>query len=125
MPCDRSTASRKRPGRWPTSTLRADLPADVFAILANVSGMARPDVLTLILADQRSRWLAGSPVETERYLELLPDLAGDPEARLALVAGELRAREEAGLGLDAGGVRPEVPRPRRPDHRDLRDDPRA
>ncbi len=81
------------------STLRADLPADVFAILANVSGMARPDVLTLILADQRSRWLTGSPVETERYLELLPDLAGDPEARLALVAGELRAREEAGMGL--------------------------
>ncbi len=78
------------------TTLRADLPADVFAILANVSGMARPDVLTLILADQRSRWLAGSPVETERYLELLPDLAADPEARLALVAGELRRGKRPG-----------------------------
>ncbi len=80
------------------TTLRADLPADVFAILANVSGMARPDVLTMILADQRFRWLAGAPVETERYLELLPDLAGDPERELALVEGELRGRGEAGVG---------------------------
>ena len=63
-----------------------------------IGEVAGPEKLALILADQRSRWLAGSPVDTERYLELLPDLAGDPEARLALVAGELRAREEAGLG---------------------------
>ena len=35
---------------------------------------------------------------TERYLELLPDLAGDPAARLALIGGELRSREAAGLG---------------------------
>ena len=73
------------------STLPADLPPDVFAILASLSGMPTPEVLPHILADQRSRWLSGSPLPTERYLELLPDLAGDSQARLALIAGELRA----------------------------------
>jgi tRNA A-37 threonylcarbamoyl transferase component Bud32 len=80
------------------TTLQVDLPADLFATLASVSRIPGSEKLTSILADQRSRWLSSRPVATERYLELLPELADDPEARLALVAGELRARQEAGLG---------------------------
>ncbi len=88
MPSRQGTASKTRP--LADSTLPVDLPADLFVTLANAAGMPGPEKLTFILADLRARWLAGSAVATERYLELLPDLAGDPAARLALIRGELR-----------------------------------
>jgi formylglycine-generating enzyme required for sulfatase activity len=79
------------------TTARVDPPTDVFALLVDQPGISLPEKLTLILADQRSRWLAGSPVPTERYLDALPELAAEPGARLALVAGEVRARRESGM----------------------------
>ena len=76
MPLRPSIPDRTRPLN--DTTLLVDVPADLFATLASLSGTPGPEKLTRILADQRSRWLAGSPLDTECYLELLPELAEDP-----------------------------------------------
>ena len=80
------------------TTVLLELPSDALAMLDLPPAMSRAERLTLVLADQRSRWLAGSPVETERYLVEMPELAEDRASRLAVVEGEVRARRAAGTG---------------------------
>jgi serine/threonine protein kinase/formylglycine-generating enzyme required for sulfatase activity len=78
------------------TTVLLELPSDALAILELPPALSRAERLTLVLADQRSRWLAGSPVESERYLVEMPELGEDRGARLAVVEGEVRARRAVG-----------------------------
>ena len=91
------------------TTVLLELPSDALAMLDLPPAMSRAERLTLVLADQRSRWLAGSPVETERYLVEVPELAEDRASRLAVVEGEVRARRAAGAASTLADFRGRFP----------------
>ena len=91
------------------TTVLLELPSDALAMLDLPPAMSRAERLTLVLADQRSRWLAGSPVETERYLVEMPELAEDRASRLTVVEGEVRARRAAGAASTLADFRGRFP----------------
>jgi hypothetical protein len=71
-------------------------PPVVFAFLAERSGASLAEKVAVVLADQERRWTSDRPHTVEEYLDRLPDLAADREAKLELVVGEYRARQQSG-----------------------------
>lgn len=66
----------------------------------NRNGDDARDRLDALLVDQARRWEDGRPRRAEDYLAEHPDLAEDPDARLDLAYGELRARRRLGEDID-------------------------
>ncbi len=72
------------------------------------------DRLDALLVDQANDWREGRPRLAEEYLAEAPDLAADPDARLDLAYGELRARRHRGEDFPIEALAQRFP--------DLRDD---
>ncbi len=56
--------------------------------------LPRPQLLALLRADQRRRWLRGQRVRVEDYRDGIPRLGDDPDALLDLIDNEHLLREE-------------------------------
>lgn len=67
--------------------------------LASCPGLTGMERLEVILCDQRLRWQNGAGPGFDEYLQRFPDLAGNDEALLDLIYGELRIRRELRLPL--------------------------
>jgi hypothetical protein len=65
-----------------------------FVAAAGIAGAA--DLVAVLRADQRFRWLTGQRVLAEEYLAQFPVLKEDPETAAALVAGEYLLRRALG-----------------------------
>ena len=77
-------------------------PPNVFAFLASQTHSATREKLEVVLRDQQHRWQKNIPLSVEDYLERLPELKTDVEARLRLILSEyeLRAKHAAAPGID-------------------------
>ena len=75
-------------------------PPDLHRYL-NACGKLPPrELADVLLVDQSHRWRAGEAPGAERYLAEWPDVAGNPQLRLDLVYGEMRARRMRGEPAD-------------------------
>lgn len=73
-----------------------DAPPDVFSLLALHGGLSAEQTLALVLTDQRYRWNSDQPLTVEDYLNRLPELATQTEAKLQLIVGEFASRASGG-----------------------------
>ena len=73
---------------------------NVFAFLEDVSAPTPQDKLAVLLIDQYHRWRAKRPLSVEEYLEAIPDLASDQDAKIELAVGEFNAQCESGQSPD-------------------------
>ncbi|MCA9048733.1 MAG: serine/threonine-protein kinase, partial [Planctomycetaceae bacterium] len=77
-------------------------PPDVFIFLANRAAAPRGEKLEVVLRDQQNRWQNNIPLSVEEYVEQLPELEQDSEARLRLILNEyeLRTKHTAAPTID-------------------------
>src|SRR5207248_3122966 len=64
--------------------------------LADAGELSLPELLAVLLADQRCSWEAGERLAAEKYLALSPTLQADLEYTIQLLYGEFLLREELG-----------------------------
>src|SRR5262249_25939891 len=69
---------------------------EIKRMLAGAHQMSTPELITLLQADQRSRWQAGDRVPVEVYLHYLPAVRDDVDAVLRLLFWEAALVEERG-----------------------------
>jgi WD40 repeat protein len=66
---------------------------DANCFRAHADQLALPDLLNLVLLDQRRRWARGAGWSAETYFELVPGLGADTETAVAVVYNEFLLRE--------------------------------
>jgi serine/threonine-protein kinase len=69
---------------------------DLNGLKQQASGLSAAELLPMVRADQRQRWLQGERILVEHYLERLSSLGSDPESTFDLVYSEVLLREERG-----------------------------
>jgi hypothetical protein len=69
---------------------------DVRQFLADAGSLSVPQLVAVLLLDQRQRWLIGERVQAETYLSWYPVLQVDLEGTAELIYGEYLLREELG-----------------------------
>jgi len=97
-----SKASRERPAdRFIALAQQNDSPPDLAAFLAGCAGCSLSDLADVIAVDQYWRWMLGSGVSAETYLEQFPKLAKDAQLKFELILGEYCVRKDVGREVDA------------------------
>jgi hypothetical protein len=69
--------------------------------LARRGKLSVAELVEVLLVDQRLQWESGYRPSVEQYLQRFPAVAGQREAVLELVYGEIRAARELGLPIKA------------------------
>ena len=83
-------------GRWRDE----ESPPDLEQFLSEFGDLPLPDLVEVVITDQRLRWQRPAGPSVEDYLLRFPAVAVDRHARLDLVYGEMLATCVLGLPVD-------------------------
>lgn len=107
-----SKVSKGRPpcDRFIALCLQADAPPDLTAFLGQFPDCTLREKFDVIAVDQYWRWMLGTAVPAETYLERFPEIAADKRLKLELLVCELCSRHEAGEGPDPAQLAARFPK---------------
>jgi WD40 repeat protein/tRNA A-37 threonylcarbamoyl transferase component Bud32/Tfp pilus assembly protein PilF len=86
------------------------LPGDLGELIARCRGLALPQLVEALRAEQARRWRSGHRLWAEDYLEAFPPLAASAEDALVLIWGEVLLRFEVGEVPQLAEYRERFPR---------------